>query len=127
MKIKISAGQYSFTANMNKSKTSSIIFNMLPVEGFANIWGEEIYFSLPVHIEEDSDAHEIVDAGELGFWPAGNAFCIFFGPTPVSTDNRPRAYSPVNVFGKIEGDISDLKKIENGEKITVLKLQGLNK
>jgi hypothetical protein len=123
MKIKISAGKYSFTAILNKSKTAAGIFNILPLTGTVNTWGKEIYFSIPFSIKEDSDARVIVDDGELGFWPVGNAFCIFFGPTPASTDNKPRAYSPVNVFGKIEGNTSNLKEIKSGEKISISKIQ----
>ena len=122
MKIKISIQNYSFTASLNNSKTSILIYDLLPIEGSANIWGEEIYFTIPATIEEESDAREIVEVGELGFWPVGSAFCIFFGLTPVSIDERPKAYSPVNVFGKIEGDISALKDIKNGEKIIVSKI-----
>ena len=101
MKIKISSKEYSFIANLNNTNTAVIIYDLLPLEGSANVWGEEIYFAIPANIKEETDAREIVEIGELGFWPVGSAFCIFFGPTPVSIDERPKAFakheSPVSI------------------------------
>ena len=67
----------------------------------------------------ETDARTEVAIGDLGYWPVGSAFCIFFGPTPVSTDDTPRAYSPVNVFGRITGDASLLKSVRDGAGIRV--------
>lgn len=91
----------------------------MPLEGNANIWGEEIYFPVSFTAELDAHAKEEVDIGTIAYWPPGKAFCIFFGPTPVSTSAMPRAYSPVNVFGKIHGDLADLRNVSPGEKIKV--------
>jgi hypothetical protein len=91
-----------------------------------SLWGEEIYFSIPVKVEEAPNARQDVTVGELGYWPVGAAFCIFFGPTPASIGKRPRAYSNVNPFGKLEGDEGDfgplLRGARNGERIRVLGL-----
>ena len=84
-KIRIETGDISLVAELNGSDTAISIYNMLPLRGTANIWGDEVYFSIPVHIEEAQDARQEVGIGDLGFWPVGDAFCIFFGPTPVST------------------------------------------
>lgn len=84
-KIRIETGNISLVAELNGSETAISIYNMLPFIGTANIWGDEVYFSIPVHIEAAQDARQDVGIGDLGFWPAGDAFCIFFGSTPVST------------------------------------------
>lgn len=113
-KIKISVGNISLQAELYDSATADKILNSLPLEGKANTWGDEIYFEIPVVIEQEPEAREDVDIGTLGYWHAGNAFCIFFGPTPVSTDDKPRAASPVNIFGKIVEDATELRNVSNG-------------
>ncbi|MFC2115702.1 cyclophilin-like fold protein [Bacteroidota bacterium] len=121
MKITIETGGLKLTAELNDSATAKAVYEILPITGMANVWGEEIYFSIPLHIDQASDAKQEVNIGDLGFWPVGDAFCIFFGPTPVSTSDLPKAYSPVNVFGKITGDATLLKKVSNGEELRILK------
>ena len=118
-KIKIQSSTISIFAELNDSKTAEIIYESLPFEGKTHIWGKEIYFEIPCDIDLETDAKEIVEVGALAYWPNGNAFCIFFGQTPVSTDEKPRAYSPVNIFGKIIGEHSFLEKIKEGELIKV--------
>ena len=99
-------------------KTEEAIWNALPIEGKANRWGDEIYFSIPVNVGLE-EGQEVVSVGDVAYWPPGKAFCIFFGPTPASRGNEARAYSPVNVFAKIVGDASVFKKVKNGEEIRV--------
>lgn len=101
-------------------RTAKAIWDELPIRGKANRWGDEIYFGIPVEIEEE-DSQQVVKIGELGYWPPGNAFCIFFGKTPVSVEDEPRAYSPVNVFGKVVGDSGIFRNVRNGEEITIEK------
>ena len=91
----------------------------LPIEGSANTWGDEIYFEIPVSLESASDARADVEIGELGYWPTGRAFCIFFGPTPVSSGDKPRAASPVNVFGRISGDATRFRSVADGDTVRV--------
>jgi hypothetical protein len=118
-KIRIESGDISLVAELNGSDTANRIYQMLPLSGMANVWGDEIYFTIPVHIDQAEDARQEVAVGDLGFWPVGDAFCIFFGPTPVSTGNVPKAYSPVNVFGQILGDATELKKVKDGDEVKV--------
>ncbi len=120
-KIRIETGDISLVAELNGSDTAISIYKMLPLSGSANIWGDEVYFNIPLHVEESPDARQEVEIGDLGFWPVGDAFCIFFGPTPVSTSEHPKAYSPVNVFGRITGDAKELRKVNNGDEIKVTK------
>jgi hypothetical protein len=120
-KISIVSGDIRLNAELNDSETATAIWDILPVEGRANVWGDEIYFTIPTHVDQEPDVKQEVEVGTLAFWPVGDAFCIFFGPTPVSIGEKPRAYSPVNVFGNIPGDSTVLKKISDGEQITVSK------
>lgn len=122
-KIIIETGEIKLNAVLNDSETARVIYDILPLEGTANVWGEEIYFSIPVHIEQAMDAKQEVNIGDLGYWPSGDALCMFFGPTPVSTDDTPMAYSPVNVFGSIEGNAKLLKSVSNGDIVKVIREQ----
>ena len=118
-KILITVENISVEAELFETPTARKILEALPLEGSSNVWGDEIYFSIPLNIEQEPEAREDVDIGDLGYWPAGPAFCIFFGPTPVSAGNQPRAYSPVNVFGKIMGDARQFKAVSDGAVIKI--------
>jgi uncharacterized protein len=119
-KIVIHIENIILEAELKDTPTSEMILNSLPLEGNANIWGDEIYFMIPLHLNLEPDAQEEMEIGNLAYWPAGPAFCIFFGPTPVSVDEKPRAYSPVNIFGKIIGDAAALKSVAQGSKIRII-------
>ena len=118
-RIRIIAGEITLEAEMYETETAGQIFDMLPVQGQASVWGEEIYFEIPLHLAPETDAREEVEVGELGYWPTGSAFCIFFGPTPMSTGDQPRAYSPVNVFGRVTGDATQLTAVAEGAPVRV--------
>jgi hypothetical protein len=118
-RVKINCGRLSFEAELFDTATGKMMVKEMPLEGNANIWGEEIYFPISVTAELEENAQEEVEIGTLAYWPPGKAFCIFFGPTPVSTSSMPRAYSPVNVFGKIQGNLKDLQYVSPGEKVKV--------
>ena len=119
--ITITVEDIVLDAELNDTLTAEKILELMPIEGRANVWGDEIYFDIGLRLDLESNARAEVKVGELGYWPMGPAFCIFYGPTPVSTDDRPRAYSPVNVFGKILGDATRLKGVKNGATVRVTK------
>lgn len=121
--ILISVNDQEYPAKLTTSPTAGKLIDALPVEGKANIWGDEIYFEVPVTAAQETDAREEVEVGTIAYWPAGRAFCIFFGPTPVSTGEKPRAYSPVNILGKIEGDLSELKGVQQGDTVWLRKAE----
>jgi hypothetical protein len=116
MKIVIKAESVETTAELNDSNTAKAIWNALPINGQANLWGEEIYFRIPIHIEPEN-GRELVEKGDLGFWPDGDAFCIFFGPTPMSAGDEIRPASAVNVFGRITEDAALFKKVRSGTRV----------
>ena len=118
-KINLSVGDVSLEAELLDTPTANKILDALPLESSATVWGDEIYFDIPLSLVQEPDARADVEIGDLAYWPAGPAFCIFFGPTPVSTGEQPRAYSPVNVFGKVIGDAKQLKGVANGSAVMV--------
>ncbi len=117
--IIISAGDVSLPAELNDSPTARQVWETLPIEGTAKTWGDEVYFEIPVVAGQGPDARAEVEVGELGYWPVGRAFCIFFGPTPASTDERPQAYSPVNVLGRVLGDVSRFRAVREGTRVRI--------
>ena len=121
-RISITAGEVKAQAELNETKTAQAIWGALPITGRANTWGDEIYFSIPVHLEEEN-AQAVVELGDLGYWPPGQAFCIFFGPTPHSRGDEIRPASPVNVFGKVLGDPKIFKKVRGGAEVVIEKAE----
>jgi hypothetical protein len=121
MRIKItteSTGPVEAEITDENPVTARAILDALPIKGRANTWGEEIYFM--VSVESDVENPKvIVELGDLAFWPPGNAFCIFFGPTPMSKGDEIRPASEVNVFGRIIGDPKVFKRVRSGEEVTI--------
>ncbi|MFC2075501.1 cyclophilin-like fold protein [candidate division KSB1 bacterium] len=118
-KITIKAGSVSAAAVLNDSPTADLIWEALPIESRVSTWGDEIYFSIPVRADLEPDSREVLEVGELGYWPTGNAFCIFFGPTPASRGDEIRAASAVNIIGRVESDPLMFKTVESGAALTL--------
>jgi hypothetical protein len=117
-KIRIRAGAVEAEAELNDTRTGQAIWEALPITGHVNLWGDEIYFSIPLSLKLEA-GQEVVSIGDLGYWPDGNAFCIFYGPTPVSREDEIRPASPVTVFGKVISDAKVFKKIAGGTEISI--------
>lgn len=112
-KIQVSAGNVTVIATLNSTSTANAIWGALPIQSTANLWGEEVYFEVPVKMGEDNAQPE-VPSGTVAYWPAGHCLCLFFGQKP---------YSPVNVVGEIEGDANVLASVRDGDKVTVDRLE----
>ena len=119
-RIKITAAQVSVTVVLGDRRTADLVWDALPIQASGSVWGDEIYFRTSVQTEGE-DAKEVVDLGDVGYWPPGQALCLFFGPTPASRGNEIRPASPVNVLGKIEGDLTVLKSVSPGSPVVVEK------
>ena len=119
--IRIKTGSVIALAELYDTNTAEAIWQPLPLTSDVKTWGDEIYFSIPVKIELE-DGQELVNSGDLGYWPTGNAFCIFFGPTPVSSEGEIRPASAVNVFGKLLDEPTIFKSVKDGERITVVRV-----
>ena len=103
-------------------KTARAVWERLPIEARVATWGDEIYFPIPVRMREENP-QETVELGDLGYWPPGNSFCIFFGRTPVSRGGEIRPASPVNVFGRVLGDPRVFKRVRSGDKIRIERVE----
>lgn len=119
-RISVTAGPVTMEAELNDSSTARMIWESLPITGRANTWGDEIYFEIPVEAGQAPDARADVKVGELGYWPVGRAFCIFFGPTPASTGDQPRAASPVNIVGRVLGDATAFRQVSAGTTVRLV-------
>jgi hypothetical protein len=117
-KIRIVVGKLELEASLNETRTATKVFEALPITSTVNTWGDEIYFTIPVRAGPE-DAQELVNLGDIGYWPPGKAMCLFFGKTPISRNDEIRPASPVNIIGKVEVDYRSLKKVKDGEEITI--------
>ncbi len=117
-KIRIEANRIEAVAELNDTKTAQAIWEALPIKGKVNLWGEEIYFSIPLSLKLEG-GQKLVNIGDLGYWPQGNAFCIFFGPTPISRGGKIRPASTVTVFGRVTSDTTVFKQVASGTEITI--------
>jgi hypothetical protein len=118
--ITISTGNIRLEAELDETPAADAVWNTLPYEAPGSVWGDELYFRIPEELDLDPEnGQDMVEAGDLGYWPVGNAFCIFYGPTPASTDERPRPASPVTVFGKVIGDADGLSEVRAGVMVFV--------
>jgi hypothetical protein len=122
-RIEIVAGEITVDAELNQTETAQAVWDGLPIQGTANTWGDEIYFSIPIALELEA-GQEVVEMGDLGYWPPGKALCLFFGPTPASRGDEIRPASKVTVFGRIVGDATILKAVQDGAPVTVRRKQG---
>jgi hypothetical protein len=119
MRIAIRIGTLSMEAELNETPTAQKIAAALPLRTSFNTWGDEIYFAIPVDADLDDSAQEVVELGDLGYWPPGKAWCIFFGQTPVSQSGKIMPASAVNVIGKILGDATQFKTVMREREVIV--------
>jgi hypothetical protein len=113
-------GRVEAALTSENPQTAERIWAALPIQGEANRWGDEIYFSIPVSVEEEHSRAD-VEVGAVAYWPPGSALCIFFGRTPASRSEKPRAASPVNVFAKVKGDVTGFRNVRDGDTVTIEK------
>jgi hypothetical protein len=120
--IIITIKDISLEAELSDTSCAKAIIDALPIETRPNEWGDEFYFEIAVTMPLDETATTKVKAGDIGFWPPGNALAIFFGPTPMSSGSDPVPASAVNVVGKIKGDVTKLKKAKGAKAIRIEKI-----
>ena len=116
-RVRIKIEGKSITAEINSSQTAKLFLKSLPLRLSMGRWGDEYYGDCGINTGREKDARADMEVGELAIWPDGSAFCIFFGPTPASTNGKPKAVSPVNPIGRIEGDVSFLKELPHSVKV----------
>lgn len=122
--ITITVGSIAIRVRLAGTPTADRIWGALPIEGRAQTWGEEVYFSIPVSCRREAGARDVVKAGEIAFWPDGDAIAIGFGPTPISRGSEIRLASPCNIWALAVDDVRSLKPVRGGEKILVQRTEG---
>lgn len=113
-RITITIAEITLEAELNTSPTADTLWEALPLEGPASRWGDEFYVFTGLDIPPSEDAREVMQVGELAYWPGGASLCLFFGRTPVSEGDEPRAYVPVNPCGRILSDLGPLHEAQEG-------------
>jgi len=105
-----------------RTPTLRCLLRSLPFTSCAHRWGDEVYFEVPFHAEMEGDARQEFDVGEVAFWPDGDALALFFGRTPASRDDRPRAYSKCNPVGSLTGAATMLSRVREGTMVRVVRI-----
>lgn len=123
-KIRIQIGKFQLIATLRDTPTASAILSALPVRAVVQTWGDEVYFSVVVNAELESDARDIVEPGELAFWVEGHCIAIGFGPTPISRGKEIRLAAKTNIWADTYDDVTQLHEIKPGERVVVERLGG---
>ena len=117
--IRISTGDLVLTAELNEAVSARKLIESLPLELSMSRWGDEYYGGCGLAVEEEPGARDLMEVGEIAVWPPGSALCIFFGPTPASTGDEPRAASKVNPIGRVTAGLEELKKLGQSIRVRV--------
>lgn len=123
MRIRIAWDSGQIVARLNDNEASRRLLHTLPYKSSAHVWGEEVYFTIPVHMDLQSDAREVVDPGTVCYWVAGHALAIPFGPTPVSEGDECRLADKVNILGSVEGDPCSLGEVKEGDLLQITRVK----
>jgi hypothetical protein len=118
--IMLSVNDLRLNGYLNDSPSARALADALPNTGNAQLWGEEIYFSVPQVVAElDDTARVTVEVGDIGYWPTGRAICFFFGLTPASVPGEIRPASAVNLVGRLTDDPCCLKLVPAGAPVRI--------
>ncbi len=102
--FRLEIGSVALEGRFNDSQTADAIAAACPIDIRLSRWGDEYYGDCGVVADAAPEAREVMEIGEVAYWPPGHALCVFFGPTPASAGTEPRAASPVNPVGTLSGE-----------------------
>lgn len=120
--VRFSFDEVTLTASLRDTPTADGIWDALPLNVRVMTWGDEVYFGIPFTAEQEADARDVVEAGEIAFWPNGDAIAIGFGETPISAPGEIRLASPCNLWADAVEDVASLKSVKSGERVRVERL-----
>jgi hypothetical protein len=120
-KLKMTVGDVIIGAELFDTPTADAIWAALPFDAAAQTWGSEVYFTTPVEASLESNAKDVVEAGELAFWVGGSAIAVGYGPTPVSRGGEIRLVEPTNIWGRALDDVRQLSRVRSGARVTIIK------
>ena len=118
-RLKLTLATVPIVVELFDTPTAEAIYKSAPFESTANTWGHEVYFSVPIHVDREADAKDVVEAGEMAFWVEGDSIAIGFGATPVSRGNEIRLAAKTNIWGRAIDDVRSLLAVKDGDPITV--------
>ena len=107
----IKFGNSTLEVELNGGKAAAQLAAALPLELSMARWGDEYYGALPVPIASSEKRRDVYEIGDVALWPPGNAFCIFFGPTPASEGDEPRMASPGIPLGRVVSGVAMLHSL----------------
>jgi hypothetical protein len=110
-------------AELRDTPTAQLVAAALPIASSVLVWGEEVYFEVPVEAAREGDARAVVVPGEIAYWPDGHCIAIGFGRTPISQGDETRLASPCNIFATALSDVKALAKVRAGTRIKVTALR----
>ncbi|MTW17456.1 hypothetical protein GJ689_14720 [Rhodoplanes serenus] len=121
-RIRFDFGLLTLDATLIDSPTAAAVLEALPIMASVLIWGDEVYFEVPVRAPREADARAIVTPGEIAYWPEGPAIAIGFGRTPISQDGEIRLAAPCNLFARADGDVQGLAAVKPGTRVLVRRI-----
>lgn len=118
-KLRFTIGKADFLVDVRDTPTGQALLRAAPFEARATRWGDEVYFTIPLGVEREADARDVVEPGELAFRVEGEAVVLGFGPTPNSEGSEIRLAMPANIWGRTDFDLRQLAEVEAGDLIRV--------
>lgn len=121
-RLSITVGSVALTVELLDTPTAAALWQAAPFTSQAMTWGEEVYFSTPVAAAREPGTKDVVEPGEIAYWPDGDAIAIGFGPTPISQSGEIRLASPCNIWARALDDVAALAAASAGDPIEVARL-----